>query len=270
MINLNKITSRVSRLFKRSASGLVIFFIHADSLDDQWTERLDASIRSLQPLPKRWRICLGDYSSRPQVSPVLLEKYSIDYFHYPVSLPFNRSWSINFAYKKFKKRPDRFLIFTDMDLIYPPGFWSDALAILGESRGIVIPNVYYMHENDSKCDLSYNELYDRIEASWRRFYGGACLVPTELFEHIHGFDENYVGWGAEDNDFINRIKSVGGSVSKSDTLEVLHLDHPRVGESNKELVNRNRERLACKERGEISMIGIEPWGEPLKANQTRS
>ncbi len=77
---------------------------------------------------------------------------------------------------------------------------------------------------------------------------------------MRGFDEQYVGWGAEDNDFINRITSVGGTVLKLPEFEVLHLDHPRTAEQQKEVVARNRRRLARKTAGEIPMIEQLPWG----------
>lgn len=258
---LRNLIAKIPMIFSQKQSGFVLFFVHADELDSAWIKRLEASVKSLLPVPKGWRVCLGDFSSRARVPPELLKKYSIDHFHHPASLPFNRSWTINFAYKRFKKSQDHFLLFSDMDLVYGPEFWSDAFTLLAKSKGMLIPHVYYLHAEDSICELSYPQLHERIGRSWRRFYGGAGLLPAKLFEEVHGFDEKYVGWGAEDNDFINKIKSVGGDVIKAESLEVLHLDHPRVGESERDLVKRNRERLARKERGEILMIDNEPWGE---------
>ena len=257
-------------LFKPSIKGrikpnglLILYFLHADLLDENWLGRLRASLRSLIPLPKGARFCLADYSSQPCVPRSLLREFSTNYYHCAAPLPFNRSWSINHAYKRFKNNKDKYLLFTDIDLVFPPNFLDSALALSGDKNAIVIPSVFYLHQKASNVDLPYAVLRREIDSAWRQFFGGACLCPTRLYEKVRGFDEKYVGWGAEDNDFINKIESVDGEVIKSEKLEVLHLDHPRIGEENKVLVKRNRERLARKERGEIVMIGDSPWGEKV-------
>lgn len=258
---LKKIKEWIQRaLFNKT--GLVLYFVHADALDGQWLSRLESSVRSIHPLPKRWRVCIADYSSTRAVPPEFADKYNIQYFHLPGPSPFNRSWSINYAYKKFKKNTDRYLFFTDLDLVFPPNFWKSSFEILGSRHAILIPLVYYVRQEASDTLACYEDLSKQKENSWRQFFGGACLLDPHLFERIRGFDESYVGWGAEDNDFINRIQFVGADVIKTSNIEVMHLDHPRTGESNEELVRKNRKRLKQKEEGNIPMIESRPWGEP--------
>lgn len=242
----------------------ILYFIQADELDEQWLKRLEASLRSFGTLPKNSRFCLADYSTQPSVPEELISNFSIDYLHYPAPLPFNRSWSINYAYKKFVQDYDTHFLFTDIDLIFPPDFLVHTTKILGQINGIVIPKLFYLTHESSKASLTYIDLSVEKSSAWRTFYSGSCFCPITLFEEVHGFDEMYIGWGAEDNDFINRILSVNAEVIKALELEVLHLDHPRTAEQNDFLVKKNRARLTQKESGNIILIDDTPWGEEVK------
>ncbi len=242
----------------------ILYFIQSDSLDKDWQQRLVASLRSFGSLPDDTRFCLADYSKTPSVPEELLSHYSIEHIHTPAPLPFNRSWSINYAYKTFARKEDTHFLFTDIDLVFPRNFLADAYRTLNNNkRGIVIPNLFYLPQNVSDTSATYTELSIKAHKSWRTFFSGSCLCPVELFEQVHGFDEMFIGWGAEDNDFINRVTSVGAEVIKSPSLKVMHLDHPRTAEQNSDLVTKNRARLAKKECGEIVLIDDIPWGQNI-------
>lgn len=243
---------------------LILYFIQADMLDELWLSRLEASLRSLGTLPEDTRICLADYSTHPSVPEELITKFSIYYLHHSAPLPFNRSWCINYAYKQFAREHDTHFLFTDIDLVFPPNFLVDVIKTLNQKKGVIIPNVFYLTHEASKAELNYTELAKCAPDAWRIFFGGACFCPVDLFEQVHGFDELYVGWGAEDNDFINRLLSVNAEVIKTPDLEVLHLDHPRTAEQNHVFVTKNRNRLAQKECGNIILIDDAPWGEAIK------
>ena len=242
----------------------ILYFIQADMLDEHWLNRLEASLRSFGALAEDTRFCLADYSSQPSVPEELITEFSIHYLHHSAPLPFNRSWSINYAYKQFVREDDTHFLFTDIDLVFPPGFLADISKTLGQEKGVVIPNLFYLTHEASNSVLTHTELSKEKSNAWRIFYSGACFCPVDLYEQIHGFDELYVGWGAEDNDFINRILSVNAEVIKTPDLEVLHLDHPRTAEQNDFLVKKNRNRLAQKECGNIILIDDVPWGEAIK------
>lgn len=65
-------------------------------------------------------------------------------------------------------------------------------------------------------------------------FGGHFSVFRKDIEAVNGYDENYVGWGAEDQDIALRMVLAGfqGS-SVIRTARVLHLWHPReIGEKH--------------------------------------
>lgn len=67
------------------------------------------------------------------------------------------------------------------------------------------------------------------------YVGGSVLIPTEEYVRINGFDNGFVGWGAEDDNFRDRAKQFGsGWVRRSGKM--LHLPHER---QSKEFAEQN-------------------------------
>ena len=58
-------------------------------------------------------------------------------------------------------------------------------------------------------------------------WGGNFSVPTDTFERIGGYNEEYdVGWGGEENDLVKRSVQAGCQVDWVMNSEIFHLDHP--------------------------------------------
>ncbi|MGH9421611.1 MAG: galactosyltransferase-related protein, partial [Thermoanaerobaculia bacterium] len=55
--------------------------------------------------------------------------------------------------------------------------------------------------------------------------GGSVFARRDAYDAIGGFDESFVGWGGEDNDFFDRAGVYGG-LYRFSYLPVLHLEHP--------------------------------------------
>ncbi len=59
------------------------------------------------------------------------------------------------------------------------------------------------------------------------FRSGNFAIAREDFAHINGFDENFRGWGCEDDDFGRRLRTVGvRAVSILNRTCVYHMWHP--------------------------------------------
>ena len=57
-------------------------------------------------------------------------------------------------------------------------------------------------------------------------------LPMEDVRRVNGFDENFVGWGYEDDDFARRLYSAGVKpVSVIQTARAMHLWHPSLAPS---------------------------------------
>ncbi len=101
--------------------------------------------------------------------------------------------------------------------------------------------------SDGLLEAVYRELPDEpIEKEHRRFvrfaalrrvglgdprrltFGGHFSAFRRDIEAVNGYDENYVGWGAEDMDIAYRLVRAGfRGTSVIRTARVLHLWHPR-------------------------------------------
>ena len=56
---------------------------------------------------------------------------------------------------------------------------------------------------------------------------GNFSIARADFERINGFDENFIGWGGEDDDFGFRLEKMGGRIRFAATkIPTYHLWHP--------------------------------------------
>jgi len=95
---------------------------------------------------------------------------------------------------------------------------------------------------------------------WKRYRpkvrGGAFGVSREDLVRVNGFDENYVGWGAEDDDLGRRLYRAGvvGRTVFRDEFP-LHLWHPhRTGGSDSCNLDYYNRRLAEIARGDVKAV----------------
>jgi hypothetical protein len=152
----------------------------------------------------------------------------VRYVHTPLprpDLPYCRSWAFNVAVRE--ARSD-ILVFHDNDVLIPERFAHEAAERVAEGYSFV--------------DLKRFMFYLDADATARVFVTGApptgvpALVVQNLmggnivarrsaYEAIGGFDESYIGWGGEDNDFMDRAEFTGG-VYRFGYMPMLHLQHP--------------------------------------------
>ncbi len=80
-------------------------------------------------------------------------------------------------------------------------------------------------------------------------FGVLPLFATERLRGIGGWDESFLGWGAEDQDMIERYLGSDLSLSRVPELVYLHLAHPYTPDwYTAELVERNRRYYYSKHR----------------------
>jgi GT2 family glycosyltransferase len=79
------------------------------------------------------------------------------------------------------------------------------------------------------CRMHYKALwYGAIgHATKPAFRGGNFALARVDFERVNGFDENFLGWGCEDDDFGRRLRAAGvRMISVLSRTWVYHLWHP--------------------------------------------
>jgi len=93
---------------------------------------------------------------------------------------FNRGKLLNIGFKYAKKLKCDYVVFHDVDMIP-------------------------MSVDYSYCDFPVHLASER--AVFDEYFGGVTLFPTEHFEKINGYSNDYWGWGFEDDDLLYRCKA---------------------------------------------------------------
>lgn len=157
-------------------------------------------------LPK---IVLIDYGSDPEFQKILKKiasKYSCS-IHRVSQEKWKKTHANNIGLKKVSTK---YVLFSDVDMIYKPNFIEEALKSL-EEKTIITCRCSYLSKNETygltmPIDWkTYKPVIDQVSGETAV---GACLATsTEWMKSVGGFDEEYLGWGREDYDMLCRAKS---------------------------------------------------------------
>lgn len=119
--------------------------------------------------------------------------------------PYNKSWAFNVATNLAKSE---IIVFADSDLIMKPEQFIEGLKSL-EQYEMVNPykSVIDLDPNESLVRLEEMILIDRPgrgETDHQKvpICGGICMFRKEAIIRIGGWNEDFIGWGAED-DFVS-------------------------------------------------------------------
>jgi hypothetical protein len=120
--------------------------------------------------------------------------------------PFNRAKLLNIGFLEADKDIDYF-VFHDVDML-PDG-------------------VDYSY-CDLPTHLACSASQFNFSLPYQGYFGGVTLFPRKTFELINGFDNEYWGWGGEDDDILHRCK-LSNIVPDRKCNGIIHsLNHKRV------------------------------------------
>ncbi len=99
----------------------------------------------------------------------------------------------------------------------------------------------YVSENEKESvikqyrkDRNYYLLHKLRLTNQPRLRGGVCAINREDFEKINGYDEKFIGWGAEDDDLGRRLYKIGAAGFNPFRDEfTIHLWHEKAVIANK-------------------------------------
>ena len=152
----------------------------------------------------------------------------VRYIHTPLprlDLPYCRSWAFNIAVRH--ARGD-VLVLHDNDVLIPARYAYEAVQRIDEGCSFVdLKRFIFYLTSDAAMRVFVTGAPPRGVSApvAQNLDGGSVIARRDAYDAIGGFDESYVGWGGEDNDFMDRAGFAGG-VYRFTYLPMLHLEHP--------------------------------------------
>jgi GT2 family glycosyltransferase len=162
----------------------------------------------------------------------------VRYAHTPVpeaGTAYCRSWAFNVGARMAR---GKLLVLHDNDLLAPRRYAAELLA--RHSQGYEVINlkrfIFYLSEAQSTRLFSAERFAptEAPEAVMQNAEGGGGLgVARDAYFAVGGFDESFVGWGGEDNEFWERATT--RTVWPYGYLPLVHLWHaPQAGKLERE------------------------------------
>ncbi|HEX6097604.1 MAG TPA: galactosyltransferase-related protein [Thermoanaerobaculia bacterium] len=155
----------------------------------------------------------------------------VRYVHTPVDAQYayNRSWTLNVGARLAR---GEVLILHDNDMLSPARYAAETLARAREGWSFLELKrfTFYLGEEETDRVFASGEVRTDVPANVvQNLQGASIAVSKEAFAAIGGFDESFVGWGGEDNEFWERAETTG-RVYGFGSLPFLHLWHaPQKG-----------------------------------------
>lgn len=177
--------------------------------------------------------------SFPDLDVVVVEQDNMRRFRPPAgvrhvfarsSAPYNRSWSFNIAYREIDSP---IMIFGDSDIIMRPSEFRAALEA-ADSLDVVSPYSSVLDLDRHESEMSMDDMVSigrpgRGETDHQKINicGGIVIFSRDAFERVGGWDEEFVGWGGEDDMMTFKVEAAGLKAA-SLPFRCYHLWHPRV------------------------------------------
>lgn len=124
-----------------------------------------------------------------------------------------------------REAKSEFLVYLDVDCIPAPALVADYLWAAGQTDALLMGEVFYLTEGANAPGWTFEGLAKNgVEHSWRYYMGKRAVEPCTdyarfwslnfaisraRFEQSGGFDERFVGYGAEDTDFSKMLAQKG-------------------------------------------------------------
>ena len=153
----------------------------------------------------------------------------VTYIHVPLEsfeTGYCRSLSFNIGARHSK---GKLLILHDNDMLVPSGYAQEHLEIM--SMGYEVINlkrfIFYPTEKATNLYFENHDLDACLKSSSKikqnATGGGSVAIVRQCYFSIGGFDEGFVGWGGEDDEFWDRAKT--RKVYDFNYIPIVHLWH---------------------------------------------
>jgi hypothetical protein len=155
----------------------------------------------------------------------------VRYLHTPADRgsDYNRAWALNAGARVAR---GEVLVLHDNDMLCPASYAAEALARARE--GWLFQQLkrftFYLGETDTAEVFATGRLRTDVPTTVvQNVHGGSIAATRAAYFEIGGYDESFVGWGGEDNEFWDRAETTG-RVYPFGYLPFVHLWHaPQPG-----------------------------------------
>ena len=177
--------------------------------------------------------------------------------------PFNRSWALNAGARIAN---GKLLVFHDNDMLVPEKYavelWRRFEA--GNEAINLKRFVFYLDDSATRAffDTGRLESRARTEAIVQNLEaGGSVAVGRDAFFELGGFDESFLGWGGEDNEFWERATT--RKTWPYAYMPIVHLRHdaqPRKADKTSPNMLRYAKRSAMPPAERIDELKVRDFG----------
>jgi hypothetical protein len=185
-----------------------------------------------------------------------------------------KSWALNVGSRIAQAD---ILVFHDGDICAPAAYARELLRTLstGQSGAASLQRMlFYLDRADTEGLGSHGRILSPATPSlvFQNWKGGTIAVRRDAFASIGGFDEGFVDWGGEDDEFYDRCADLRHC--RAGYLPFVHLWHPpQAKRMEPDNVNTSRilpSRLAIPRKERIVELRMREWGndkDPGLANR---
>lgn len=114
---------------------------------------------------------------------------------------FSRARSINLGLDHFFKLGYDVVVVNDADTISELESLNNAIQLAYDNEEIVLPYDNYTYFIDGR---EINLKVNKDDISFLSPSSGSLVIPSSVYKNIKGFDENFIDWGPEDQEFHYR------------------------------------------------------------------
>ena len=164
-----------------------------------------SSLRAQEGVAAEWIVV--EHDTEPRLPP---DPGPVRRVHLPAAegAPYSRAAAFNAGAAVAR---GRVLIFHDNDTLAPAAYGREALRRCASGRGAARLQRYffYLDRESTAAVLCAGKLVPAsgVEAVRQNCEGGSIAIDRDAFLEIGGFDEGFVGWGGEDNEFFDRVRT---------------------------------------------------------------
>jgi len=186
------------------------------------------SIRNQEYEQSLIKIILVDSDSQRDLIPKfkkLCKKYDASYIRINNKPIWHKTHALNVGIKKTKTK---YLLSSDIDIIFEKNYFKEAIKELRKNPyQVIVSQMLDLPKRASK-EKQFNKLKAIAKSRLKDCpVSGINLTLTYFYHKIHGYDEYYQIWAAEDDDLIKRFILFGLNRKMQDKSSYLHQWHPR-------------------------------------------